>query len=149
MLCTLNLFFHCAPSDDWTSLGLSLYSFITLTGFVSIDSWLEKNHTFLSGFLVVCSFVSPHERVAHTEHFHFHRRVVEQVVEDLLVNKVPLERILSRARSYWRSVVHDSRIPMSDYEEDFADIKNIQKLYRPNHWLEHISRRVDSSMDSI
>ena len=37
-LCTSSLFHRCAPSDDWTSLGLSLYSFIILTGFVSIPS---------------------------------------------------------------------------------------------------------------
>ena len=47
----------CAPSDDdWTSLGLSLYSFIVLTGLASIDLGLERIIHF-SGFLVVCFLV--------------------------------------------------------------------------------------------
>ena len=91
-------------------------------------SWPEKNPAFLCGFLVVCSFVSRHERVAHTEHFHFHKVVAEQVDEDLVVNKVPLKKILSRTRSYWRSIVQDSTLLMSDYEEDFADFQNYSKI---------------------
>ena len=39
-------FLPCALSDDWTSLRLSLYSFIILTGFVSINHE-KKNKTFL------------------------------------------------------------------------------------------------------
>ena len=44
---------QCAPSDDWTSLGLSLFSLIILTGGVSIDPG-KKNHTSFCGFLFVC-----------------------------------------------------------------------------------------------
>ena len=138
MLCTLSKSDQCAPSDERKSLRLSLYSFIILTGSCQYRSWPEKNHTFLCGFLVVCSFVSRHERVAHTEHFHFHKVVAEQVVEDLVLNKVPLKKILSRTRSYWRSIVQDSTILMSDYEENFADFQYNSKLNRPNHWLKQI-----------
>ena len=51
-LCTLTEFLQCAPSDDWSSLGLPLYSFIILTGFVSIDTEKE-NHTFFVGSCLV------------------------------------------------------------------------------------------------
>ena len=75
----------------------------------------------------MCFFVSRHERVALAEHFHFHKVVAEQVVEDLVVNKVPLKKILSRTRSYLRSIVRDSTILMSDYEEGFTDFQNYSK----------------------
>ena len=55
-LCTFDEFLQCAPSDDRTSLGLSLYSFIILSRFVSIGPE-KKNHTFLRWFLVVCFLV--------------------------------------------------------------------------------------------
>ena len=108
MLCTLNLFFFCAPSDDWTSLGLSLYSFIILTGFVSIDSWPEiESYMFVGFWLCVSSFLVTNElHIQNT--FGFHKVVAEQVVKDLVVNKVPSKKILSRTWS--------STIPMGDYE---------------------------------
>ena len=48
-LCIVTDFLQCALSDDWTSLRLSLCSFIILTGLVSIDLGKE-NHT-CCGFL--------------------------------------------------------------------------------------------------
>ena len=54
----VELVFHCAPSDDWTSLGLSLYSFIILTGFVSIDPGLKRIiHFFVGSWLCVSRFL--------------------------------------------------------------------------------------------
>ena len=64
MLCTLSNADQCAPSDEKESLKL-LYSFIILTGHVSIDPGLKRIIHFFCGFLVLCSFVSRHERVAH------------------------------------------------------------------------------------
>ena len=88
-MCTLGEFLQRAPSDDWTSLGLSLYSFIMLTGCVSVDPE-EKNHTF-SWVLVLCLSYSRHVRVAQKEHFHIHKVAAELVTGDLVANEVPLE----------------------------------------------------------
>ena len=62
-VCTLSLTYRCAPSDDGTSLGLSLYSLITLTGVVSIDP--EKK-----GIIHVCGFLSSVFRIFVTYDFH-------------------------------------------------------------------------------
>ena len=59
----------CAPSENFTSLGLSLISLILLTWYCQYRSWTEKNHAcFVRSWLCVSSF-SRHERVTHTEHF--------------------------------------------------------------------------------
>ena len=49
-LCTLSLTYRCAPSDDGTSLGLSLYSLIILTGVVSFGPE-KKGIIHVYGFL--------------------------------------------------------------------------------------------------
>ena len=59
----------CAPSDDWTSLGLSLFSSIILTGLVSID--LEKRTIIFVGSCLV-SVVSSSRTTAQKEHFYIH-----------------------------------------------------------------------------
>ena len=59
----------CAPSDDWTSLGLSLFSSIILTGLVSID--LEKRIIIFVGSCLV-SVVSSSRTIAQKEHFDIH-----------------------------------------------------------------------------
>ena len=139
---------QCAPSDERKSLELSLYSFIILTD-LSVSIRPERIiHFFVGSWLCVPSFLVT-KRVALAEHFHFHKVVAEQVFEDLVVNKVPLKKILSRTRSYLRSIVPESTILMSDYEEDFTDFQNYSKnsTFRIIGWS--MSRRVDRSMDSI
>ena len=59
----------CAPSDDWTSLGLSLFSLILLTWYCQYRSWTEKNHTYFVDSWLCVSESSRHERVTFTEHF--------------------------------------------------------------------------------
>ena len=60
------------PSDDWTSMGLSLHSLIILTGGVSIDPGREESYIFL--WVLGCVFPRflVTTRVTHTEHFHIH-----------------------------------------------------------------------------
>ena len=58
-----------APSDDWVSLGLSLFSLIILTGCVSIDH--EKNHTFL--WVLVCLSYLRRVRLHKKKHLNIHK----------------------------------------------------------------------------
>ena len=107
----------CAPSDDWTSLGLSLYSLIILTGGVTIDLPKRIIHLLVGSWLCVSSR-HRHERDTHTEHFNFHKVVAERdflrschgrgrVIEDLVTNEVLLWSCSS---------------PMNDYEVDSIDV---------------------------
>ena len=121
--CTLSEFLQCAPSDDSTCLGLSWYSFIILTGFVSIDSEKKESLHFVC-FLVLCLSYSRHVQVAQTEHIHIHQVVAEQVEEDLL-ERGPIERALFK----------DSTILMSDYEEDFTEVQNFSKTLSAESWV--------------
>ena len=62
MLCTLSVSDQCAPSDERKSLKLSLYSFIILTGFVSIDPGLRRIiHFFVGSWLCVPSILVTNE----------------------------------------------------------------------------------------
>ena len=46
-LIAISLICNCVvPSDDWTSMGLSLHSLIILTGGVSIDPGLKESYIF-------------------------------------------------------------------------------------------------------
>ena len=71
-LCTLSEFFlQRALSDDGTSLVLSLYSFIIVTGCVSIDPENKRNHyMFVGSFLLSTVFSS--RKVAQKELFYIH-----------------------------------------------------------------------------
>ena len=93
-LCTLSKFFQSAPCHDWTSLGLSLYSFIILTVCVGIA--LE---TRIILFWRVLGCVFPRFFVTNELHIqntlHNHKVEAEQVVKDLVVSNVPLKKILS------------------------------------------------------
>ena len=83
-----------ALSDDRTSLGLSLYSLIIPTGFVSIDLRLKKIMNFCGFLSSVCRIFVAY--VLHKEHFHIHKVVAKQVEEDLFAIKVPLNVYCSR-----------------------------------------------------
>ena len=60
-----SVIFVCAPSDDGTSLELSLFSLILLTWYCQYRSWTEKNHAYFCGFLVVC-FLASSSRTSYT-----------------------------------------------------------------------------------
>ena len=87
----------CAPSDDRTSLGLSLWSLIILTGFVCIYPGLQRIIHFgglLSG--VCCIFVTydcTERTLSHPQ------SVAEHVIEDLVANEVLLKNYCSPMRS--------------------------------------------------
>ena len=70
----------CAPSDVRTSLGLFLYSFIILTGFVSIDLGLKRMTIFVCSCPV--SVVSSSSTIAQKEHFDIHMRLQPSVFVD-------------------------------------------------------------------
>ena len=63
-LCTLSEFLQCALSDDGKSLRRSLYSFIILTEFVSIDPEKNNHFSFVGPCVVFLRFSS---RTVHTE----------------------------------------------------------------------------------
>ena len=68
--------------------------------------------------------------------FHNHKVVAEQVVKDLVVNNVSLKKILSRTRSYSRSIVQDSTIRMSAFEEDVTDLQNYSKTEQTGSFID-------------
>ena len=95
-LCTLSEFLQRALSDDRKSLSLSLYSFITLTGLVSIDPEKENQS------LQFCGFLSSVYRIlvtyGYTERTYSHPQSGSGAVEeeDLVANKVPLKEYCSK-----------------------------------------------------
>ena len=52
-------------------------------------------HFLVGSWLCVSSFPR-HERVVHTEHFHIHKVVAEQVTNDLVANEIPLKENCSK-----------------------------------------------------
>ena len=62
MFCTSSKSDQCAPSDEGKSLRLSLYSFIIMTGLVSIDPGLKRIiHFFVGSWFCVPSFLVTNE----------------------------------------------------------------------------------------
>ena len=89
----------CAPSDDWTCLGLSLHSLTIVTGFVSDDPCLKRILHF-SEFLYLRPVRLRRKNAL------IHEMVAELVIEDLVNKEVLLLKVLSRTRSYCGTVVH-------------------------------------------
>ena len=100
-LCTFSEFLQCAPCDDWTSLGPSLFSFIILTRLVSIDPEKRIVKSFLGSCLVFLVILVT---------YGLHRK---NTFTSTKWQRSRLTRILSRTRSHWTSIVQ--RFNNTDY----------------------------------
>ena len=100
VVCTLNLFFQCSPSDDLTSLGLSLFSFIILTGLVRLDPGIKKESCMFVGSWLCVFFVSRYGKSCTYRTLFIHKVIAEQVVKNLVTNKVLFKKYCSKIEQY-------------------------------------------------